>query len=411
MAQNAPRSSLARFLFFILWGIFSRIFPSFNKYLLYWGLKDGAFPEPTKTDPVLNIKALGQTFKTPVGVEIDFADSDKLIDALIDMGLGFGEFGPYTLEAQSLPQDVEFLRRKKTVVISSDGYPNAGLLSMIPFFVNRRRFPSIIGVNIASSALVEDKKTRRDRMLEENEDMQKLSADWTYVAANVSGPRKTAAGMQAGMKLSPQEEFEVMVQKIAPYCDYIAINITHPSADLFPHVADYSIMGPFLKGLKNTAKVSAPLSPPKIMLKIPLDLSPAQISFMGKFLTPDIVDGLIIAGPHIVPYNSETEKQYLGEYRTVLFGEMTKKRSTELVRTFYRLTGGKLPIIAVGGIASGQDAFDKMTAGASLVQVNSALFFKGPKVISDINKELTKMVKSLGYRSISQIVGNEASLD
>ncbi|MEM8834144.1 MAG: dihydroorotate dehydrogenase (quinone), partial [Pseudomonadota bacterium] len=91
-----------------------------------------------------------------------------------------------------------------------------------------------------------------------------------------------------------------------------------------------------------------------------------------------------------------------------LSGKPLTERSTELIREFYNLTEGKITIIGIGGISSGQDAYDKIKAGASLVQLYSALVFKGPEVVQQINKELITLLKQDGYKNISYAVGTAA---
>jgi dihydroorotate dehydrogenase len=89
-----------------------------------------------------------------------------------------------------------------------------------------------------------------------------------------------------------------------------------------------------------------------------------------------------------------------------LSGAPIKDRSTECIRTMYRLTEGKIPIIGVGGVGSGRDAYDKIKAGASLVQVYSMMVFEGPGVVSRIRKELADILLENGYRSVEEVVGS-----
>jgi dihydroorotate dehydrogenase len=88
-----------------------------------------------------------------------------------------------------------------------------------------------------------------------------------------------------------------------------------------------------------------------------------------------------------------------------LSGAPIRDRSTECIRTMYRLTNGSIPIIGVGGVGSGRDAYDKLKAGASLIQVYSMMVYEGPGLISRIRKELADIVEENGYSSVDEVVG------
>lgn len=91
----------------------------------------------------------------------------------------------------------------------------------------------------------------------------------------------------------------------------------------------------------------------------------------------------------------------------MLAGEPIKEMGTELIRRIYQNTMGKLPIIACGGVFTGQDAFEKITAGASLIQIHSSLIFEGPNVVNRINKELAEILREKGYKSVMDAVGTD----
>jgi len=88
-----------------------------------------------------------------------------------------------------------------------------------------------------------------------------------------------------------------------------------------------------------------------------------------------------------------------------LSGAPIKDRSTECIRTMYKLTKGRIPIVGVGGVGSGRDAYDKLRAGASLIQVYSMMVYEGPGVVSRIQKELVDILSENGYRSVEDVVG------
>lgn len=370
--RKIQRSRLATHIFNTLWRIFSVCCPAATRQLLYLGFKDGAFEASEKLDPVLTCRVFGRTFKTPLGIAVDFDRAEQMIDSLIDMGLGFGEFGPYTLEAEKFLSNTYFLRHKQAIVVSCAGYTNPGLTDMIPFFVSRRRLPSFVGVNIMPS-------------------------------------RGAVSHMEQGRtNLSCQDELEIMVQKIAPYCDYIAVNASYPTNELYAVADNIGIMSPMFKTLRETASYIAPYATPKIFLKIPIDLTMDQIDAICQIVLDSGIAGIIISGPHLLSKTTDPKLAHLiGKNPTFLFGLPLKERATQLIKIFYKRIGHKCVIIAVGGISSGRDVYEKMAAGASLVQFNSAFFFKGPRMIRDINRELARLVKEKGYHSVQQIIGTD----
>ncbi|MGN1063599.1 MAG: dihydroorotate dehydrogenase (quinone), partial [Alphaproteobacteria bacterium] len=97
------------------------------------------------------------------------------------------------------------------------------------------------------------------------------------------------------------------------------------------------------------------------------------------------------------------DKKY--QHIGMLAGRPIKELSTDLVRRIYQHTQGKIPIIACGGVFSGQDAYEKIVAGASLVQIYSAIIFQGPNVVNKINKELAAILHAKGFKSVAEAVG------
>ena len=359
--------SLNSILFSIFWWFIQMISPKRGEKMLYWGLQSGAFPNKSKEDPILATDVMGFHFNTPVGIGAGFDKQASVIDDLIFMGAGFGEFGPYTLEHEKPVTETFFLRRDKAIVVQSLGYKNVGLTNMLPIFINRRYLPNIVGINIASTA--------------------------EYEAENV----------KMGRVMTYMEEFDIMVRKIAPYCDYITVNFSHPETELYRMVSDGSVMVPLLKKIRMAAHEAAPIQKPRILVKIPLALTPMELPLVCQHLMDAGVDGVIVGGPlslSQIPVKL-SQKHYAG----MLSGAPVNKTVIEMISKVYQFTKGKLPIIACGGVWTGMDAYKCLTAGASLIQIGTVLRFEGPKAVTKINRDLAVILRYKGLKSVSEAVG------
>ena len=153
----------------------------------------------------------------------------------------------------------------------------------------------------------------------------------------------------------------------------------------------------------NTLPHHAPL-----LVKLSPDLLPEEREQIARLVLEYGVDGMVISNttvsrPDSLKSAAKTEKGGLS-------GKPLKEKSTETIREMYRLTEGKVPIIGVGGIASGEDAYEKIKAGASAVEVYSALVYHGMGLVPKIKKELSELLEKDGYANVSEAVGKDVEL-
>lgn len=372
MQTKVQSSKASRFAFNLLWHFLSHFSPDLNRKWLMWELKEGAYEQVHIKNPVLKQDLLGKEFHSPFGLFLPFKGAENSIDAFIEMGFCFGEFGPYTLMEQKLPVKMKFLKKKKGVMLLSNGYVNSGLPSMVSFFLKRRRFPILTGINLISSINTEPE--------------------------TINTPTN----------LSAREELQAMVQKIAPYCDYIVINAAHPSSELYEIIGNHDAMFSLITSLKKTVDFITPLSPSKLLLEIPFDLTPAQMLSVGEIIRESLIDGVIVAGPRIIPHTDNSFNN-VSSHPVSFYGTAEHKKILTMVKEMYHLTHGKKLIIAAGGVENAQNAFDMLTAGASLIRIDTAVFFNGPKWIVDMNNELASIIFKQGFGSIREIIGISAN--
>lgn len=369
-------TNISSLLFSFFWWISHKISPRFSKRLIVMGIRDGAFSAKHFFHKTLGQNLFGFYFKNPIGVAAGLDKRGNVIDGLIHMGYSFGEFGSYTLEKELPLKEVHYLRNDKAILVQTLGFRNPGLNAIVPTLISRRHLPHFAGISIVSSAPTEDEN------------------------------------IKFGQHMTYEHEFGLMAAKIAPYCDYIALNFSHTDTELSRMISDKSTLIPIIKSVQNAIEQSAPLTRPKIFVKLPLDLTKMETALVCDHLMSVHIDGVIVGGMQSLSKTtttglSDTKITKIG----LLAGEPIKEINTELISNIYKHTKGKLPIIACGGVFTGQDAFEKISAGASLIQLYSAIIYQGPNVVNKINKELLSILQEKGFSSVTQAIGSAVQMD
>lgn len=333
-----------------------------HKFGLF-ALKHGLYQRPPKEEfPSLQCDVAGLRFDNPVGLAAGFDKDAEVTSALFNIGFGFVEAGTVTPQPQGgNPRPRVFRNANQGAVINRMGFPGHG---MRVFKENLTR-----GMN----------KTKQARGL---------------IGINI-GMNKT--------QTDPASDYCVLMKMLGPMADYVTINISSPNT---PGLRDLQKREPLLELISRVLeerKAACPHQPPPLFLKLAPDLEDAQMEELAKAALDSQIDGLILGNttldrPEFLPEGFRAEKGGLS-------GRPLKAKSTKVISRFYELTGGALPIIGVGGISSGLDAYEKIKAGASLVQIYSVLAFKGPLVIHYVKQELARYLKEDGYSSVAQAVG------
>lgn len=205
-------------------------------------------------------------------------------------------------------------------------------------------------------------------------------------------------------------DYVLGVEKFAPVADYLVINVSSPNTPGLRDLQHQNHLKQLLSSViekRNSIAASGHPNVP-IFLKLAPDLTTDEVNQIAKVIKQKgcSVDGIIISNTTIERRASlmNDKKNEIGG----LSGAPLTDRSTELIRQMYLLTGGKVPIIGVGGIFSGKDAFDKILAGASVVQIYSSFVFHGPPIVSKIKRELDCLLRENGYANVAEAVGKGA---
>lgn len=199
------------------------------------------------------------------------------------------------------------------------------------------------------------------------------------------------------------------IEKFASVADYFVINISSPNTVGLRNLQEADNLKLLLREVIEARNKLEETNRTPILLKLAPDLSDDDVNdIVSVILMKECrVDGLIISNTTIE--RSESLKSNIKHETGGLSGKPLNERSTKLIAKIYVLTKGQLPIIGVGGIFNGQDAFDKIAAGAIAIQIYTSLIFHGPPVVQKIKKELNDLLEAEGFVNIEQARGIKAA--
>lgn len=306
--------------------------------------------------PILGQSLWGLRFSNPVGVAAGF-DKDALVpNEILNCGFGAVEVGTVTPQPQRGNDAPRLFRLdQENSIINRMGFPSAGLNVVEKRLSRRRRARGVVGVNIGKN-------------------------------------RETA---DAAL------DYAEGVRRMAPYADYLVINISSPNT---PGLRDLQRREPLEALISRVidARSDARATPP-LLVKIAPDLSIDETADIASVCLSTGIDGIIIANTTI-GRPSETTTAVFGQAGG-LSGPYLFERSTKLLSDVYALTSGRIPLIGVGGISNAEEAYAKIRAGASLIQIYTALIFAGMSLAERIKSGLTKLLAADGFANISDAVG------
>uniref|UniRef100_A0A673WZA6 Dihydroorotate dehydrogenase (quinone), mitochondrial n=1 Tax=Salmo trutta TaxID=8032 RepID=A0A673WZA6_SALTR len=328
----------------------------------------GLVPLNRYQDPVsLEVNVMGRKFKNPIGLAAGFDKHGEAVDGLYRLGFGFLEVGTITPKPQEgNPKPRVFRLTTDQAVINRYGFNSCGLAAA------QGRLKAREGTQV--------ELTKAGLPLGINLGKNKLSQD--AVADYLEGLRT-----------------------LGPLADYLVVNVSSPNT---PGLRDLQGKGELRQLLYKVLKERDALqggSRPPVLVKIAPNLTAQDKQDIADVVTGLGVDGLLVSNTTVS--RPETLQEPQSKEVGGLSSQPIKELSTHTVREMYSLTEGKVPIIGVGGVACGQDALDKICAGASLVQLYTSSTYYGPPVVTKIKRELEQLLKEQGFESISDAVGAE----
>lgn len=297
------------------------------------------------TNSKLEKELFGIKFPNPVGLAAGFDKNAELIDEFACFGFGFLEIGTVTPKGQAgNPKPRLFRLKSDNALINRMGFNNEGMEIAIEK-LKKRKSNIIIGGNIGK---------------------------------NKTTPNENAV-----------EDYKKCFEALFEYVDYFVVNVSSPNTPNLRELQDKEPLENLLNTLQTLNKAKE--KPKPILLKIAPDLSNSQLDEIIEVVKNTKISGLIATNTTIERGNLTTAKTKIQKVGAGgLSGQPLKNRSTEVIKYLKSTSNNAFPIIGVGGIASAQDALEKIEAGADLIQVYTGFVYEGPKLIKRINKALVK---------------------
>ncbi|HEX8062308.1 MAG TPA: quinone-dependent dihydroorotate dehydrogenase [Allosphingosinicella sp.] len=310
--------------------------------------------KPPRHDPILRTRVAGIDFPSPVGLAAGFDKDAKAPKLMFSLGFGFVEVGTVTPEPQFGNEPPRVFRLKEhEAIINRFGFNSDGHSAVAARLAQRDNQAHVLGVNIGTN------KASSDRIRD-------------YVAG---------------------------VERFAPYARYITVNVSSPNTPGLRLLQDDDSLP---KLIERVIRARDKLGGPPIFLKVAPDLTGEEIVRIAKSSLNGGIDALIVAN---------TTVSRPGDLATVcpeaggLSGAPVRPLSLRILRAFHSEVGGRLPLIGSGGISTAEEAYERIRAGASLIQIYTALVYHGPSLVRDISRGIAALLRRDGFASLEEAVG------
>jgi len=353
-----------------------RAFEAFSLPLLRWfdpedahrlaihGLKFLPPARPRPDDQKLAVRAFGLNFPNPIGMAAGFDKNAEVPDALLRLGFGFVEVGTVTPKPQGgNPRPRLFRLERDEAVVNRLGFNSDGAETVLRRLAGRAHLRGIVGVNIGA-----------------NKDSTDRTADYVR-----------------------------LIETFAPVASYFTVNVSSPNTPGLRNLQQAEMLDDLLaRAIDARERVRKNAGDSPVLLKIAPDLSLSELDDVVQIARSRRVDGMIVSNTTLARPSTLREQNRARESGG-LSGRPLFRLSTRMVAETYVRVEGAFPLVGVGGIDSGGAALTKIRAGASLIQVYSALVYKGLGLVEDIKNDLAATLLRTGRDSLSEIVGADAA--
>lgn len=320
------------------------------------GLKLGAAP----ADPRLAGKLFGVAIANPIGMAAGFDKSAEVPAALFDLGFGLVEVGTLTPKPQAgNPQPRMFRLPADGAIINRLGFNNDGLDAAVARLGRMPHRPGLLGVNLG---------------------------------ANKESP-------------DPIADYAEGVRRVAGLADYLVVNVSSPNTPGLRDLQEKSALDRLLGTVQAAREASG--ARPALMLKIAPDLDAPALAAIVELALHHAIDGLIVANTTIAG-RTELQSARRGEPGG-LSGRPLFAPSTAMLAEVYRQSQGKLTLFGVGGVSDAASAYAKIKAGASAVQLYTALVYQGPGLIARLKRDLAALLRRDGFATLADAVGADVA--
>ena len=321
-------------------------------------LKLNPFPKKmfeVEDEQILGIKVFGKSFPNPIGLAAGFDKSAEAYNSLLRLGFGFVEIGTVTpLKQFGNPKPRIFRLEEDEALINRLGFNNDGM-ETIKKRIKSKKKNGILGINI--------------------------------------GPNKETKNQKNDFCIGLKNFFDV--------ADYITINISSPNTENLRDFHDQKKLEDLLITLNKIKKENHTDTP--LLLKVSPDINDNDINQIVDLAIKNDLSAIILT--NTTNGNRDNLLSEIKKEEGGLSGEPLQQISTSIIKKFYKKLEGKIPIIGVGGVNSGKSAYEKIIAGASLLQLYTSFVYKGPSVVKEIKKELIHILKTEGIKNIKDAIG------
>ena len=310
-----------------------------------------------KNDPFFKTKIFNKELNNPIGIAAGFDKNAEVYNPLFKLGFGLVEVGTITpLKQYGNSKPRVFRLVEDQALINRLGFNNHGS-DIVLNRIKSNNKQGVLGINI--------------------------------------GPNKDSDNRI--------NDYLIGIEKFHEVADYITVNISSPNTENLRNFHDEGKLQDLLKTIsekKKNLKTNIP-----IVVKISPDISETQINLISEILLENDISGIIIANTS--DSSREVLKDIQKHQKGGLSGKPIEKKSNILINKFYNLFKGKIKIIGVGGIDSGQSAYEKFLLGADYLQLYTGMVFQGPNIAGSIKKELKELLIRDGVKNFTEIIGNK----
>jgi dihydroorotate dehydrogenase len=308
-------------------------------------------------EQMLKVQLLGKNFPNPIGLAAGFDKSAEAYNSLLRLGFGFVEVGTVTpLKQFGNPKPRIFRLKDDDALINRLGFNNDGI-EIIKNRIKLNDKKGIVGVNI--------------------------------------GPNKETKDQKNDFCLGLKNFFDI--------ADYITVNISSPNTEGLRDFHEQEKLKNLLLALNKIKKENK--TDISLLLKVSPDIEDNHISEIVDAATNNDIAAIILT--NTTNGNRDNLRSEIKKEKGGLSGKPLQEISTNMIKKFYKQLNGKIPIIGVGGVDSGKSAYEKITAGASLLQLYTGFIYKGPSAAKDIKKGLIEILKAEGLNNIKEAIGKD----
>jgi dihydroorotate dehydrogenase len=314
-----------------------------------------------RRDPALRVRAFGRELASPIGLAAGLDKDAEAFEAFAALGFGFVEIGTVTGQAQpGNPRPRLFRLPADRALINRMGFNNGGAHAVACRLAARRRGPAVLGANIGKTKAVP---------------LEAATDDYVHSAT-----------------------------LLAPYADYMVVNVSSPNTPGLRDLQAIETLRPLLQAVRAALDAASPERRVPLLVKIAPDLADADVDAVADLALELGLDGLIAVNTTVERAGLRTSAERIARCGAGgLSGSPLKARALAVLRRLRARVGERLLLVSVGGVESADDVWERLCAGASLVQVYTGLIYEGPALVRALHRALAARLRAAGIRELAEL--------